>query len=88
MDFVNDIKKGGLYVVGNVRVGELDHFDDDPCNKEHPYWVNLVDNLKIKAFVELTLSTSIKDGIYNLIRLSGLGLLFFGLSHHRDVMLC
>ena len=73
IDFVNDVKKGGLYVLGNVRVGELDRFEEDPCNKELPNWVNLVDNLKIKAFVELTLSSTIKDGIYNLIRLSGLG---------------
>jgi potassium/chloride transporter 9 len=74
IDFVNDIKKGGLYVIGNVRAGDLNKYDEDPCVKELPYWVNLVDNLKIKAFIELTLAASVKEGIYNLIRLSGLGM--------------
>ena len=67
------MKKGGLFVLGNVRVGKLDNYDDDPCAKELPIWMNLVDNLKVKAFVELTLSQSIKDGIQNLVRISGLG---------------
>lgn len=35
--------------------------------------MNLVENLKVKAFIELTLSNSLKDGIQNLIRISGLG---------------
>ena len=73
IDFVNDIKKGGLYVIGNVRVGDLNKYEEDPCNKEQPYWVNLVENLKIKAFIELTLASTVKEGVYNLIRLSGLG---------------
>ena len=73
IDFVNDIKKGGLYVIGNVRVGDLNMYDEDPCNKEIPHWINLVDNLKIKAFIELTLASTVKEGVYNLIRLSGLG---------------
>jgi potassium/chloride transporter 9 len=73
IDFGNDIKKGGLFVLGNVRVGELDAFDEDPCVKELPVWMNLVDNLKVKAFIELTLSSSLKEGIHSLIRISGLG---------------
>lgn len=73
IDFGNDVKKGGLFVLGNVRVGKLDSFDEDPCQRELPAWMNLVDNLKVKAFIELTLSSSIKEGIHNLIRISGLG---------------
>ena len=59
--------------MGNVKVGQLDNFEDDPCAKEMPSWMSLVDNLKVKAFVELTLSSSLKEGIHNLIRISGLG---------------
>ncbi|RCN23864.1 hypothetical protein ANCCAN_30447, partial [Ancylostoma caninum] len=41
--------------------------------KVFPYWLSLVDYLKLKAFVELTLSNSIRQGIQQLMRLSGLG---------------
>lgn len=73
IDFVNDIKKGGLYVIGNVKKGTIESYDEDPCYKESSQWVTLVDNMRIKAFVELTLTSTIKEGINNLIRLSGLG---------------
>ena len=73
IDFGNDVKKGGLFVLGNVKVGDLNNFDEDPCAKELPVWMSLVDNLKVKAFIELTLSQSLKNGIHNLIRVSGLG---------------
>ena len=73
IDFGNDVKKGGLFVLGNVKVGQLDAYDEDPCTRELPAWMNLVDNLKVKAFIELSLNSSIKEGIHNLIRISGLG---------------
>jgi potassium/chloride transporter 9 len=74
IDFGNDVKKGGLFVLGNVKTGKLDQFEEDPCTKELPLWMSLVDNLKVKAFIELTLSPTLKDGIHNLIRISGLGM--------------
>lgn len=77
IDFGNDVKKGGLFVLGNVKVGKLNDYDEDPCAKELPLWMSLVDNLKVKAFIELTLSSSLKEGIHNLIRISGLGNLNF-----------
>ncbi|KAK6029775.1 amino acid permease [Ostertagia ostertagi] len=74
MDFVNDLKKSGLYVIGHVRKGELDSTQAvDPLQQVFPYWLSLVDYLKLKAFVELTLSNSIREGIQQLMRLSGLG---------------
>ncbi|WKX96227.1 hypothetical protein Q1695_012573 [Nippostrongylus brasiliensis] len=74
MDFVNDLKKSGLYVVGHVRKGALDSSQAvDPLQQVFPYWLSLVDYLKLKAFVELTLSNSIREGIQQLMRLSGLG---------------
>ena len=76
IDFGNDVKKGGLFVLGNVKLGQLDSFEEDPCIRELPAWMNLVDNLRVKAFVELTLNSSIKEGIHNLIRISGLGICF------------
>lgn len=73
IEFGNDVKKGGLFVLGNVKTGNLNEIDEDPCAKELPLWMNLVDNLRVKAFIELTLSNSLKDGMHNLIRISGLG---------------
>lgn len=46
IDFVNDQKKGGLFVVGHVRVGELDG-SGDPLAAEHKYWLKLIDHLKV-----------------------------------------
>ncbi|XP_022836501.1 solute carrier family 12 member 9 isoform X2 [Spodoptera litura] len=72
IDFVNDQKKGGLFVVGHVRVGELDG-SGDPLAAEHKYWLKLIDHLKVKAFVELSLSSSVRSGAAQLARLAGLG---------------
>lgn len=60
-------------MLGNVKVGDLDTFEEDPCSRELPIWMNLVDNLKVKAFIELTLSPTLKEGLHSLIRISGLG---------------
>ncbi|CAB3404633.1 unnamed protein product [Caenorhabditis bovis] len=74
LDFVNDLKKSGLYVIGHVRKGDLDSNQVvDPLQQVFPYWLSLVDYLKLKAFVELTLSNNIRHGIQQLMRLSGLG---------------
>jgi potassium/chloride transporter 9 len=77
MDFANDIKKSGLYVIGHVQQGNMDPTDTntalDPLQQIYPYWLSLIDYLKIKAFVELTLMDSVRSGIQQLIRLSGLG---------------
>ncbi|KAJ0171172.1 hypothetical protein K1T71_013371 [Dendrolimus kikuchii] len=72
IDFVNDQKKGGLFVIGHVRVGQLDG-TGDPLAAEHKYWLKLIDHLRVKAFVELCLAESVRSGAAHLTRLSGLG---------------
>ncbi|KAL3090371.1 hypothetical protein niasHS_006823 [Heterodera schachtii] len=75
MDFVNDLKKSGLYVVGHVQKGQMNAEGTtmDPLQQVYPYWLSLMDYLKLKAFVELTLAENVRNGIQQLIRLSGLG---------------
>ncbi|XP_041983839.1 solute carrier family 12 member 9 isoform X2 [Aricia agestis] len=72
IDFVNDQKKGGLFVIGNVTVGRLNG-TGDPLAEDHKYWLKLIDHLKVKAFVELCLAESVRAGAAQLTRLSGLG---------------
>uniref|UniRef100_A0A1A9W0D8 Amino acid permease/ SLC12A domain-containing protein n=1 Tax=Glossina brevipalpis TaxID=37001 RepID=A0A1A9W0D8_9MUSC len=67
VDFINDLKKGGLYVIGHVKVGD----DDDV--EENKRWLLYVDHMRVKAFTEITYASSIREGVQHLIRLSGIG---------------
>ncbi|XP_044268359.1 solute carrier family 12 member 9 isoform X1 [Tribolium madens] len=73
IDFINDLKKGGLYVLGHVVKGDPDLLGPDPTLDMQLHWLNLVDHLKVKAFVELTVAPSVRDGLRHLARLSGMG---------------
>ena len=73
IDFVNDMKKGGLFILGHVKVTGLDEETRDACGEEYPYWVKLIDRMKIKAFVDMTTAGSVREGAIQLVRLAGLG---------------
>ncbi|ELW56471.1 Solute carrier family 12 member 9 [Tupaia chinensis] len=69
----NQLKKGGLYVLGHVTLGDLDSLPSDPVQQQYGAWLSLVDRAQVKAFVDLTLSPSVRQGAQHLLRISGLG---------------
>ncbi|XP_014258498.1 solute carrier family 12 member 9 isoform X2 [Cimex lectularius] len=72
--FVNDMKKSGLYVLGHVIVGkEFSELDSDPTVPLNSKWLSFVDHLRVKAFVELTVARSLREGLNHLSHLAGLG---------------
>ncbi|VDO05553.1 unnamed protein product [Rodentolepis nana] len=76
VQFVNSVKKGGLYVVGHVVAPDSDsaYSDEEACSIAYENLVTYVRFLKVKAFVEVTRAVgSICDALLHLIRLSGLG---------------
>lgn len=94
IQFVNDMKKSGLFVLAHVKLGSLDQRSRDPCIDETLLWMKLVDHLKVKAFTELTLASSVREGMRHLVRLCGMGgmkpntviLGFRDQQHHTDFL--
>lgn len=50
-----------------------DGLPSDPLQSSYDSWLSLVDHLNIKAFVNLTLAHSVRQGIQNLLFITGFG---------------
>lgn len=71
--FCNNLKKGGLYVLGHVAV--IPDFQNQftEVKKQQSAWTKIRDMAKIKAFVQVGTGSSLSWGIRNVFLGSGLG---------------
>eukprot|EP01006_Ploeotia_vitrea_P025390 TRINITY_DN58260_c0_g1_i1.p1 TRINITY_DN58260_c0_g1~~TRINITY_DN58260_c0_g1_i1.p1 ORF type:complete len:1001 (-),score=502.59 TRINITY_DN58260_c0_g1_i1:118-2793(-) len=72
VDFCNYLKKGGLYVLGAVLVGDFNS-RNQPAMAISNRWLSLIEAKKLKAFPQVTVGSTALAGYQNLLMLSGLG---------------
>jgi len=73
IDFCNNLKKGGLYIIGVAVDGNFGDFDR--TTKLTHTWIEFIDSNKLKAFPQINVAPDLRHGLENLILLSGLGAL-------------
>ncbi|KAH3672061.1 hypothetical protein WICMUC_004462 [Wickerhamomyces mucosus] len=73
IQFCNNLKKGGLYILGHVIVTESFQNNFNEFKTQTNAWIKLRDILKVKAFVQIGLGPTLPWGIRNVILGSGLG---------------
>ncbi|KAF9356954.1 hypothetical protein BGX26_004495 [Mortierella sp. AD094] len=72
IQFCNHLKKGALYVLGHVILGDLRDVLVE-YRRQQGSWLKFVDVLQIKAFVNLSVADSVRIGARNLLIGTGLG---------------
>lgn len=73
IEFVNHLKKSGLFVIGHIEVGYLDDHQTDPVTNYYPIWLRWLDQFTVKAFFEMTMAPNVRDGLPHVARIAGLG---------------
>ena len=71
ISFINSLKKSGLFILGHVHIAEDSPAEKDPSVTELPQWQALVEQFKVKAFTEITVAGSMREGARQLARISG-----------------
>ncbi|KAF9435729.1 hypothetical protein BGZ76_005622 [Entomortierella beljakovae] len=72
IQFCNHLKKGALYVLGHVILGDLRDVLVE-YRRQQGSWLKFVDVTQIKAFVNLSVADNVRIGARNLLIGSGLG---------------
>ncbi|KAF8933623.1 hypothetical protein BGZ58_006231 [Dissophora ornata] len=72
IQFCNHLKKGALYVLGHVILGDLRDVLTE-FRRQQGSWLKFVDVLHIKAFVNLSVADNVRIGARNLLIGTGLG---------------
>lgn len=70
----NDLKKGGLFIIGHVIVGEHTPATRTSYTQLSSAWLHVTQEIaKMKAFIDLTISPTIRSGVQSFLTVSGLG---------------
>eukprot|EP01059_Diplonema_ambulator_P036031 TRINITY_DN8801_c0_g2_i1.p1 TRINITY_DN8801_c0_g2~~TRINITY_DN8801_c0_g2_i1.p1 ORF type:complete len:971 (+),score=320.13 TRINITY_DN8801_c0_g2_i1:317-3229(+) len=75
-EFMNDMKKGGLLIVGDVVVNKNETYNRGELSQlqaRRRDWQEFISEAKIKAFIEVTMARTFRDGCRSLMMLAGLG---------------
>ena len=91
ISFCNNLKKGGLYVLGHVLI--TNNFQDNATEltRAKENWAKIRDITKVKAFVQISIAPSFTWGVRNIFLGSGLGgmkpnitiIAFYDLARYR-----
>ena len=73
IDFCNNLKKGGLYIIGVSIEGEFGDFE--LTSKLKASWIDFIASNSLKAFPQINVAPNIRNGLENIILLGGLGAL-------------
>eukprot|EP01147_Barroeca_monosierra_P000353 gene353-7852_t len=71
--FMNDLKKGGLFVLGEVLVQPFSRSAIEEARVIKTAWLGLAAVERWKAFVDVIVSSSTRDGVRSLLASAGLG---------------
>ncbi|EGD73454.1 hypothetical protein PTSG_05157 [Salpingoeca rosetta] len=70
---MNEIKKGGLFVLGHILVQPFSRNAIHEVKSTKDAWLTLAGLEKWKAFVDIIVSNSVRDGVRSLLASCGLG---------------
>ena len=72
VSFCNSLKKGGVYILGTVIVGQYGRHADE-VREIRGSWLRFIDQSGIKAFPQLCTAPSARLGFQSLLQMAGLG---------------
>lgn len=75
IDFCNILKKGGLYVIGNIVITHDFQETAAEALKNQRAWLKFITKSKIKAFTKTAVAPSFRIGCQNLLMMGGIGAL-------------
>lgn len=64
--FCNNLKKGGLYIIGNVKTGNLQEVLAD-YNQDRNAFIDFASKFKLKAFSSYVVAKTVRDGVQNIL---------------------